>query len=282
MGRSRAGRRRHRFGAFLDSPLDRLSDAALAIAAVWIGASALTVLDPFFVHKLVPLPVEIGTADILFWGGLLLLVSSFLVSYIRAKAESLGEGATVGLAPREARIAIYLLGVATWAVTGSIQLFAAAFRSPRSSRRSPSSTHAHRRARSMKIKVEITDDSKKRAPKGGRAPSPDPRRDHRRWQLRELARSGRAYSGTRSRAIRPGIMHVDLGGYHIEIRVRAAFDVDKNKVCKDLGRDLRKAEQHLSLRDVPKSRKGQPRIRTRIGKYLSKSSPRLPARPRTS
>ena len=62
----------------------------------------------------------------MFWGGLLLLVSSFLVSYIRAKAESLGEGASVGLAPREARIAIYLVGVAAWAVSGKPQLFAAA------------------------------------------------------------------------------------------------------------------------------------------------------------
>lgn len=100
-----------RFGAFLDSTLDRLSDAALAIAAVQLGAS---MLDPS------------GTADILFWGGLLLLVASFLVSYIRAKAESLGEGASVGLAPREARIAIYLVGVAAWAVTSNPQLFAAA------------------------------------------------------------------------------------------------------------------------------------------------------------
>ncbi len=63
---------------------------------------------------------------VLFWGGLTMLVASFLVSYIRAKAESLGEGATVGLAPREARIAIYLIGVAAWAVTGNPQLFAAA------------------------------------------------------------------------------------------------------------------------------------------------------------
>ena len=87
-----------RFGAFLDSTLDRLSDAALAIAAIFV----------------------------LFWGGLVLLVASFLVSYIRAKAESLGQGASVGLAPREARIAIYLGGVAAWAVTGNPQLFAAA------------------------------------------------------------------------------------------------------------------------------------------------------------
>ncbi len=95
-----------RFGAFLDSTLDRLSDAALAIAAVYLGTTAVSALS--------------------FWGGLLLLVASFLVSYIRAKAESLGEGASVGLAPREARIAIYLTGVAAWAVTGNSQLFAAA------------------------------------------------------------------------------------------------------------------------------------------------------------
>src|SRR5438093_2457804 len=34
----------------------------------------------------------------------------------------------------------------------------------------------------------------------------------------------------------PGIMHVDLGGYHIrDVEFVAAFDVDKNKVGKDLG-----------------------------------------------
>jgi CDP-diacylglycerol---glycerol-3-phosphate 3-phosphatidyltransferase len=106
-----------RFGAFLDSTLDRLSDAALAIAAVQVGASMNDRLEPSLMY---------GTANILFWAGLVLLVASFLVSYIRAKAESLGEGATVGLAPREARIAIYLIGVAAWAVIGNPQLFAAA------------------------------------------------------------------------------------------------------------------------------------------------------------
>lgn len=95
-----------RFGGFLDSTLDRLSDAALAIVAIQLGAS---------------LPDAA-----LYIGGLSLLVASFLVSYIRAKAESLGEGASGGVAPREARIAIYLIGVAAWAVTGNLQLFAVA------------------------------------------------------------------------------------------------------------------------------------------------------------
>jgi phosphatidylinositol phosphate synthase len=95
-----------RFGGFLDSTLDRLSDAALAIAAIQLGASRPDAA--------------------LYVGGLTLLVSSFLVSYTRAKAESLGEAASVGVAPREARIAIYLLGVAAWAITGNPLLFAVA------------------------------------------------------------------------------------------------------------------------------------------------------------
>ncbi len=95
-----------RFGAFLDSTLDRLSDAALAVAAVRLGVTA--------------------SDGLLFWSAILLLVSSSLVSYIRAKAESLGLGATVGLAPREARIALYMLGVAAWAATTLLSFFAAA------------------------------------------------------------------------------------------------------------------------------------------------------------
>ncbi len=47
----------------------------------------------------------------------------------------------------------------------------------------------------------------------------------------------------------PGLMHVDLGGYHVgDIEFSAAFDVDVNKVGKDLVRsDLRRTQQHLSL-----------------------------------
>src|SRR6202790_2671185 len=34
----------------------------------------------------------------------------------------------------------------------------------------------------------------------------------------------------------PGLMHVNLGGYHVrDIEFSAAFDVDKDKVGKDLG-----------------------------------------------
>jgi phosphatidylglycerophosphate synthase len=63
---------------------------------------------------------------LLLWGGLVGLVASFLVSYARAKAESLGVSATVGVAPREARLVVFLTGLGLSAVFGSSWLFAAA------------------------------------------------------------------------------------------------------------------------------------------------------------
>jgi len=94
------------FGAFLDSTVDRLSDAALFIGTVLLAATTAQAA--------------------LVWWGLVALTTSFLVSYVRAKAESMGVGASVGPAPREARIAIFLLGLAAWALLGLQLAFAAA------------------------------------------------------------------------------------------------------------------------------------------------------------
>jgi CDP-diacylglycerol--glycerol-3-phosphate 3-phosphatidyltransferase len=95
-----------KLGAFLDSTFDRLSDSALTVAALLVGA--------------------LHADTLLFASALIALVSGSLVPYIRAKAESLGLTASVGLAPREARLAMQVLGVAAWAVTGSLLFFAAA------------------------------------------------------------------------------------------------------------------------------------------------------------
>jgi len=95
-----------RFGAFLDSTLDRVSDAALACGAAALGAARSDAL--------------------LFWAALVGLVASFLVSYVRAKAESMGATAAVGLMPREARLTILLIGVGLWGVLGFYLLFVAA------------------------------------------------------------------------------------------------------------------------------------------------------------
>ena len=46
----------------------------------------------------------------------------------------------------------------------------------------------------------------------------------------------RYYRDADSTAEVPGLMHVDLGGYHVrDIEFTAAFDIDRTKVGKDLG-----------------------------------------------
>ena len=54
----------------------------------------------------------------------------------------------------------------------------------------------------------------------------------------------------------PGLMHVDLGGYHVrDIEFVAAFDIDSEKVGKDLWRgDLVGPEQHDQVRRRPRAR----------------------------
>jgi CDP-diacylglycerol--glycerol-3-phosphate 3-phosphatidyltransferase len=95
-----------RFGAFLDSTVDRIADGALFVGAAASGAN-------------------LGQ-PVLLWSALVALVASYLVSYVRAKAESLGVGATVGPMPREARIVIFLIGLAAWALFDLQALFVAA------------------------------------------------------------------------------------------------------------------------------------------------------------
>jgi myo-inositol-1-phosphate synthase len=71
----------------------------------------------------------------------------------------------------------------------------------------------------------------------------------------------------------PGIMHVDLGGYHLnDIEFVAAFDVDKNKVGKDIAEAIyAKPNNTYRFADVPKTGVKVERGMTLdgIGKYLS-------------
>jgi myo-inositol-1-phosphate synthase len=52
----------------------------------------------------------------------------------------------------------------------------------------------------------------------------------------------------------PGLMHVDLGGYHIsDIEFTAAFDIDKTKVGKDLGEAIHAGQNNtIQFAKVPK------------------------------
>jgi len=71
----------------------------------------------------------------------------------------------------------------------------------------------------------------------------------------------------------PGIMHVDLGGYHIrDVDFVAAFDVDRNKVGKDLAEAIYAAPNNTyRFADVPRTGVKVSRGMTHdgIGKYLS-------------
>ena len=71
----------------------------------------------------------------------------------------------------------------------------------------------------------------------------------------------------------PGLMHVDLGGYHLrDVEFVAAFDVDRNKVGKDLADAIYAAPNNTyRFADVPKTGVKVSRGMTHdgIGKYLS-------------
>ena len=80
----------------------------------------------------------------------------------------------------------------------------------------------------------------------------------------------------------PGIMHVNLGGYHIsDINFVAAFDIDKNKVGKDLAQAIfTKPNNTFKFTDVPTTGVTVQRGMTHdgLGKYLSQIIEKAPGR----
>lgn len=89
---ARATGKASRFGAFLDSTVDRVNDAILILSLGFLRLNQLCIL--------------------------VFLVASFLVSYIRARAESLGVGlAGIGLIERPERILGVILVLASYRVS---------------------------------------------------------------------------------------------------------------------------------------------------------------------
>lgn len=85
------------FGALLDSTIDRLSDALFFVPIAWLYG-----VDPD-----VPANDEPWVAAV----ALAALVFSFLVSYVKARAEGLGFDCNVGFAERFERLAVLILGL---------------------------------------------------------------------------------------------------------------------------------------------------------------------------
>ncbi|MGH2879610.1 MAG: inositol-3-phosphate synthase [Solirubrobacteraceae bacterium] len=79
----------------------------------------------------------------------------------------------------------------------------------------------------------------------------------------------------------PGLMHVDLGGYHVrDIEFTAAFDIDATKVGKDLGQAIWAGQNNtMKFAKVPKSL-GVPVYRGMthdgLGKYLKQKIKKAP------
>ena len=80
----------------------------------------------------------------------------------------------------------------------------------------------------------------------------------------------------------PGLMHVDLGGYHVgDIEFSAAFDIDSEKVGRDLSEAIHAGQNNtLKFADVPKLGVPVHRGMTHdgLGKYLSQRIEKAPGK----
>ena len=204
--------------------------------------------------------------------------SAFMVSYTRARAESLGFSsgtgmAAVGLAPREVRIVILGLGLVGAGLFGRRSTIAAVrpgtqhpgrwpWRSSRCWPPSPSSSGSCSSSSQSNAEVDSTSHDherhrRSRPEQRERSGSRRPRGDR---KIRvaivgvgncasSLIQGRYYYEDAKPDDFVPGLMHVDLGGYHVrDIEFVAAFDVDKKKVGKDLSEAIYAgAQQHLRL-----------------------------------
>lgn len=94
---ARVNNRATRFGAFLDSLLDRYADAFLFLSVAWYLASKGEHNGAF---------LSLGT-----------LIGAFLISYARARAEGLGESCSAGIMERPERIILLVFAaMADWFV----------------------------------------------------------------------------------------------------------------------------------------------------------------------
>jgi CDP-diacylglycerol---glycerol-3-phosphate 3-phosphatidyltransferase len=83
-----------KFGAFLDSTTDRLSDALIFLPIAWLFG-----VDPDIAERDEPWVAAVALAALVF---------SFLVSYTKARAESLGYECNVGIAERAERLILII------------------------------------------------------------------------------------------------------------------------------------------------------------------------------
>ena len=99
------------FGAFLDSTLDRIADWALLAGVIVF----------FILHADWWYDISRSSPDYISWVGvgaaMVSMMTSFVTSYARARAESVGFEVKNGIAPRADRLVIILVGMAITGLT---------------------------------------------------------------------------------------------------------------------------------------------------------------------
>lgn len=108
---AKARGRQGRFGALFDSTTDRLTDALLFIPLAWLYGVAPDTPD--------------RASDWIAAAALVALVASFLVSYVKARAESLGFDCNVGIAERAERV-IAMIAALVFDIVGVVLVILAA------------------------------------------------------------------------------------------------------------------------------------------------------------
>ena len=118
-----------RFGAFLDSTLDRLSEAVvlLGILGFYLRNLLALVLHPERALLQISTGLEPLTWVVVAFTVALALVGSFMVSYTRARAEGLGLDCKVGWFERPERLVLLILAgllKVFWAMSAALLLLA--------------------------------------------------------------------------------------------------------------------------------------------------------------
>lgn len=118
-----------RFGAFLDSTLDRLSEAAvlLGILGFYLRNLLALVLHPERALLQISTGLEPLTWAVVAFTAALALTGSFMVSYTRARAEGLGLDCKVGWFERPERLVLLILAgllKVFWAMSAALLLLA--------------------------------------------------------------------------------------------------------------------------------------------------------------
>jgi len=100
-----------RFGAFLDSTLDRISEGAIltGLAGFYVMGLVSLALDPSLVLAQISRGLEPRTWAAVALTAVVALVGSFMVSYTRARAEGLGLECRVGWFERPERLVLVIV-----------------------------------------------------------------------------------------------------------------------------------------------------------------------------